>query len=58
MVCEAQTYSDGSWRCQKCDISGDSDENFEDFCKERLGTTCEDEGYPQYGTAHAHPPSS
>ena len=58
MSCEARTYADGSWFCQKCGIGGDKDEPVEEFCMEtrRLnGSTCEDEGCPHYGTAHSHP---
>tara|TARA_R100001086_G_scaffold22177_1_gene10683 strand:- start:161 stop:421 length:261 start_codon:yes stop_codon:yes gene_type:complete len=33
MSCEARTYADGSWFCQKCEIGGDKDEPVEQFCK-------------------------
>lgn len=33
MACKARTISDGSWRCDKCDIAGDRDEDPADFCK-------------------------
>jgi len=33
MSCEAVTYADGSWFCQKCGIGGDKDEPVEEFCK-------------------------
>lgn len=33
MSCEARTYSDGSWFCQRCGIGGDKDEPVEEFCK-------------------------
>jgi len=33
MACEARTYSDGSWHCDKCGIAGDRDEPVEQYCK-------------------------
>ena len=36
MSCEARTYADGSWFCQKCGIGGDKDEPVEDFCRDEL----------------------
>lgn len=35
MTCQAKTYSDGSWHCERCHISGDKDEPIEDYCEHR-----------------------
>lgn len=32
MACKARVYSDGSWVCTECRISGDADEDVEDYC--------------------------
>lgn len=71
MVCEARTYADGSWFCQKCEIGGDKDEPVEEFCKltRSDGSTAateeavEDDGFVTvvpdlrsgHGPAHSHP---
>lgn len=71
MACEARTYADGSWFCQKCEIGGDKDEPIEDYCKlTRLngstattGEAVEDDGFitvvpdlrSGHGAAHRHP---
>lgn len=65
MACEAHTYADGSWFCQKCGIGGDKDEPVEEFCHDRLNDRADRaEGefhgaaiaeHEFYGTAHSHP---
>lgn len=71
MSCEAVTYADGSWFCQKCGIGGDKDEPVEEFCKltrsngstVATGEAVEGDGFitvvpdlrSGHGTAHRHP---
>lgn len=55
MKCQAQTYSDGSWHCQRCQMSGDNDEKPECLTGEEIGRRTISNIKRQFVNGQKHP---